>query len=180
MDRIRAAVGPVEQAQALGIPENDALRLFEMYAATVTGLMEKCTAAPDPAGYGSDLPPILQQLYGRPTEGQERKPTLHVLRASVHVAADAETVFTFLRWVPLARARGRKRKAIPTASALAGAGAQPDEARAGGSRQAGCAPASASSQGGDYLGDHDLRTLLEEVGGEELLLRELVAATEHA
>jgi len=104
LGKLQAAVGPVEQAEALGIPTNDCLRLFEMYASIVSALMERCNTEPNPAGHGSDLPPVLQRILeiAEPTDTAadaetptlERRPTLHVMRGSVHVGGDGETVFT--------------------------------------------------------------------------------------
>ena len=62
MEKLRAAVGPVEQAKALGVPTDDCSRLFEMYAAIVSALMERCKNEPNPEGYGSDLPPLLTRI----------------------------------------------------------------------------------------------------------------------
>jgi len=60
--KLRAAVGPAEQADALGVPADDCLRLFEMYTAIVIALTERCYSQPNPAGYGADLTPLLTRI----------------------------------------------------------------------------------------------------------------------
>jgi hypothetical protein len=102
----------------------------------------------------------------------------------MHVASDGETMCAVQRYLPLARSSGRKRKAAP--GSLAQEGARWGAPAAWGGEEAGgeanSDPDGSASPDGDACtqSGYDLRTLLEEVGGNDALLRELIDATKDA
>eukprot|EP00962_Isochrysis_galbana_P059876 scaffold33708_cov96-Isochrysis_galbana.AAC.2 len=98
------------------------------------------------------------------------------------MAGDGETICAVHRYLPLARASARKRKAAP--------GGLPQGVHRGGAPSAWDGDEAGSEAGTTADGwvsppaedawresGYDLSTLLEEVGGDDALLRELIDAT---
>eukprot|EP00967_Tisochrysis_lutea_P109078 scaffold169413_cov27-Tisochrysis_lutea.AAC.3 len=129
---------------------------------------------PRPTGHDVELPPILLRFPETrdPTAPHiEPKLRLHVLRTAMHASGDG-SMMSMHRWVPLSRSCQRKRKADVEAAGELLDGIPDDVEGIMSSSSDSSRPLADLGEGG-----YDLGTLLDEVGGDEALMRELIDAT---